>query len=144
MIFKNLTIFTQIKVRRVGNLEHTGITGSNPTQDDDESCMCCSVLLLECRGLAVGRYRIQRFEPNIKAGIRHFLKNLLLNGILIWWPESGGTLFCGAILWLQQFGSRWELKYISYCDLICPVVLTCLDATCGLCQYVRNLILCVE
>jgi hypothetical protein len=39
--------------------------------------LCCSVLFFECRVLAVGRYPIKGFEPNVKAGIRHFLTNLL-------------------------------------------------------------------
>jgi len=65
----------------------------------------CSVLLFECRGLAVGRYPIQGFESNVKAGIRHILPNLL-NKALVWLPEIGGTLLCGTILWLQQSGEE--------------------------------------
>ena len=79
----------------------------------------CSVLLFECMGLAVVRYPVQGFEPNVKAGIRHFLTNLL-NKTLVRLPESGGTLFCGAMLWLQQSGRREDEKDISYYDLKCP------------------------
>ena len=78
-----------------------------------------SLPLFECRGFAVARYQIQGFEPNIKAGIRPFLTNLL-NKILVRLPESGGTLFCGAMLWLQQSGRRGEERYISYYDLKFP------------------------
>jgi len=65
----------------------------------------CSVLLFECRGLAVGRYPIQGFESNVKAVIRHFLP-CLLNQTLVWLLESGGTLLCDVMLWLQQSGEE--------------------------------------
>lgn len=55
----------------------------------------------------MGRYPIHGFEPNVKAGITHFLTNLL-NKTLVCLPESGRMLLCGAMLWLQQSGRRGE------------------------------------
>ena len=52
----------------------------------------CSVLLLECRGLVVGRYPIQGFEPNVKTGIRHFLTNLLKK-IWVWMPHVAKRVY---------------------------------------------------
>jgi hypothetical protein len=118
-------MITQVKVRRVrGPRTHWDREFESYSRG---LCMCvvfCTVPLFECRLLAFSRYQIQGSESNVKLGIGHFLKNLL-NRLLIWRPERVGTLFCGAMLWLQQSGSRGEEKDFSYNDLKCSLLLTC-------------------